>query len=129
MNTLLVTALMIAALNLKAQTKDVFIGGPVITFTEKAHDFGDVKQGNKVTHIFRFKNSGTAPLIISNIISSCGCTSPEWTRNPVMPGMPGEIKITYDSEGKQGMDNKSVTIQSNATSAKLSIRVNVLPKK
>ena len=116
---------------LKAQTPDGPKSGPIITFTENAHDFGDIIQGDSLTHVFKFKNSGTAPLVISEVITTCGCTAPTFTKEPVMPGKTGEILITYRSAGKQGLQNKIITILSNSTNTpvRLSIRVNVLPKK
>jgi len=116
---------------LKAQTPDGPKSGPIIIFTETAHDFGDIIQGDSVMHNFKFKNSGTSPLIISEVITTCGCTAPKFTKEPVMPGKAGEILITYRSAGKQGLQNKIITILSNSTNSpvRLSIRVNVLPQK
>ncbi|MFL5730239.1 MAG: DUF1573 domain-containing protein [Cytophagaceae bacterium] len=123
--------LALGAFALKAQTSEGPKSGPIITFTESAHDFGDIIQGDSVTHVFKFKNSGSTPLIISEVITTCGCTAPTWTKDPVMPGKSGEILITYRSAGKQGLQNKIITILSNATNTpvRASIRVNVLPKK
>jgi hypothetical protein len=123
--------LMLGIFALKAQTPEGPKSGPIITFTESAHDFGDIIQGDSVMHIFKFKNSGTSPLIISEVITTCGCTAPKFTKEAVMPGKAGEILITYRSAGKQGLQNKIITILSNSTNTpvRLSIRVNVLPKK
>jgi len=89
-------------------------GGPVISFEKKSHDFGDIVQGDKVEHIFKFTNAGNEPLIITNIQVQCGCTAPEWPRNPIPPGGKGEIKIVFNSTGKMGKQNKTSTIISNA---------------
>jgi hypothetical protein len=116
---------------LKAQTIDGPKSGPIINFSEDFFDFGDILQGDSVQHIFKFKNTGTSPLIISEVITTCGCTAPEFTKEPVLPEKPGEIKITYRSAGKQGLQNKVITILSNSTNTpvRLRIRINVLPKK
>jgi hypothetical protein len=90
------------------------VAGPVITFDESKFDFGSVAQGAVVDHTFKFKNTGTAPLIISNIGVSCGCTTPEWTKTPVMPGKTGTITAHFNTAGKLGMQNKVLTVESNA---------------
>ena len=89
--------------------------GPAITFEEVKYDFGSVVAGGTVDHTFKFKNTGTAPLVISNIGVSCGCTTPEWTKVPVAPGKTGTITAHFNSTGKMGMQNKVLTVESNAT--------------
>ena len=118
--------LILGSLILKAQTREANASSPIITFIEKAHDFGDITEGEKVSYIFKFKNTGTAPLLISDVVSKCGCTSPQYSKVPVMPGGCGEITIIFNSAGKQGIYNKTVGIQSNAVPVNLFIRVNVL---
>lgn len=105
--------------------------GPVITFEEDKHDFGDIYQGDKVQHTFAFENTGTEPLIITNVMVTCGCTATEWPRDPIAPGQQGEITIQFNSAGKMGRQNKVITVMSNATNAqsKVSIVTNILPKK
>ena len=78
------------------------------------YDFGSVAQGGTVDHTFKFKNTGNAPLVISNIGVSCGCTTPEWTKAPVMPGKTGSVTAHFNSTGKIGMQNKVLTIESNS---------------
>jgi hypothetical protein len=95
-----------------AQTK---VAGPQIQFEELKYDFGSIKQGDVVDHTFKFKNVGTQPLVISNIGVSCGCTTPDWTKDPVMPGKSGIVTAKFNSAGKVGMQNKVLTIESNST--------------
>ncbi|HEX8506371.1 MAG TPA: DUF1573 domain-containing protein [Hymenobacter sp.] len=90
------------------------VAGPAITFEESKYDFGSVAQGGVVDHTFKFKNTGTAPLVISNIGTSCGCTVPEWTKTPILPGKTGTIAAHFNSAGKIGMQNKVLTVESNA---------------
>ncbi|SHI92915.1 Protein of unknown function [Hymenobacter daecheongensis DSM 21074] len=90
--------------------------GPQIQFEEMKYDFGSIKQGDVVDHTFKFKNVGTQPLVISNIGVSCGCTTPEWTKDPVMPGKTGTISAKFNSTGKMGMQNKVLTVESNSAS-------------
>ena len=107
--------------------------GPVITWEKSTHDFGDLTQGDKVEHIFKFKNSGNESLIITNVQVTCGCTTPKgWARDPIAPGQSGEITVAFNSLGKFGKQNKIVTIVSNAVNAEggqISFAANVLEKK
>ena len=105
--------------------------GPVITWEEKTHDFGDVIQGDRLEHTFRFTNSGTAPLIITNVEVSCGCTTPKgWTRDPLAPGEKSELTVAFNSAGKNGKQVKVVTVVSNSVGLdnKVIFSANVLPK-
>jgi hypothetical protein len=114
----------------QATTKKV--SGPVITLEKNTYDFGDITQGDKVEHVFKFANTGNEPLIITNIQISCGCTTPQWPREPIPPGGKGEITIGFNSAGKMGKQNKVLPIQSNAVNsddAKITFTTNVLEKK
>jgi hypothetical protein len=107
--------------------------GPVITWDKKTHDFGDIVQGDKVDHTYYFTNTGNEPLLITNVQVSCGCTTPKgWPRDPIPPGGKGELSISFNSAGKMGKQNKTVTIVSNASNAdggQISFTTNVLEKK
>lgn len=109
--------------------KKAVVDGPQITFQESEYNFGDIKQGEKVEHVFEFKNTGSAPLVLSNVLTTCGCTASEWTKTPVAPGKSGQIKVTFNSAGKMGVQNKVVTIMSNATNAQETVKMvgNVIP--
>lgn len=84
-------------------------------FKEESFDFGTFNEGIQAEHEFTFTNTGTAPIIITNVRASCGCTTPNWTKDPVPPGGTGVIKASYNSKGRPGVFNKSITITSNAT--------------
>jgi hypothetical protein len=84
-----------------------------ITFDKETHDFGIISQNQPATYTFMFKNTGKEPLIITNAQASCGCTTPEWTKEPIMPGKKGFIKATYNA-ASLGVFNKAVTVMSNA---------------
>lgn len=103
--------------------------GPKISFEEKEYQFGDIHQGDKVTHTFTFKNDGTAPLILSNVLVTCGCTATDWPKDPIMPGKEGEIEVTFNSANKMGAQNKTITILSNSAAGQVQVRMmgNVLP--
>lgn len=121
--------LMVASVSVFAQNADDKAAGPEITFAEASYDFGDIKQGDKVEHTFTFKNTGTEPLILSNVLTTCGCTASDWPRDPIAPGKEGSITVRFNSAGKMGRQNKVVTIVSNATNSQERIRIitNILP--
>lgn len=94
-----------------------------MTFGESTYNFGTVTEGEKVEHIYKFKNTGNDPLIISNAQGSCGCTVPQWPKEPIAPGKSGEIKVVFDSKGKAGKQNKTVTITANTEPAATTINI------
>lgn len=104
--------------------------GPYIKFSEMSHDFGDIEQGEKVAYTFEFTNSGDAPIVISNVLTTCGCTASSWPREPVLPGTSSKIEVSFNSAGKIGHQNKVITIMSNATNnpERVKIVTNILPK-
>lgn len=86
----------------------------VISADETSHDFGQIKEADgKVSTTFVIKNIGEAPLVITRVIASCGCTTPEWTKEPIAPGQTGNIKITYDPKGRPGPFSKTISVYSN----------------
>ncbi len=95
----------------------------VIEFEESAFDFGKVKEGAVVEHIFKFKNTGVAPVILSQVSASCGCTTPDFTKEPVLPGKVGEIKVSFNSLGQVGNQQKIVTVSSNAENRVTTIQI------
>lgn len=91
--------------------------GPVITFEEKVHDFGDqIPKGSQdVECEFVFTNTGNEPLILSNVRANCGCTTPSWSREPILPGKQGAIKAKYTTTHRVSKFRKQITVSSNAT--------------
>lgn len=86
---------------------------PKIFFYETTYDFGKITQGEKRDHIYKFKNTGKSDLIISSAEGSCGCTIPEYTKEPVKPGQESAIHVIFNSEGKHGAQHKTVTVIAN----------------
>nr|WP_199159081.1 DUF1573 domain-containing protein [Pedobacter sp. ASV2] len=86
----------------------------IISFEKEIYDFEKIQQGEKVQHNFKFTNTGKSPLIISNATATCGCTIPEPPKEPILPGKEGVIKVIFNSEGKMGMQDKVITVVSNA---------------
>lgn len=95
-----------------------------ISFEATSHNFGTIaEQGGRVSHVFSFKNTGTLPLILTNVRAGCGCTTPEWSREPVAPGASGSIKVSFDPRNRPGMFTKSITVNSNASTPVVSLTI------
>src|SRR5574344_133116 len=89
------------------------ISGPRIEFNDLVHNYGQIKKGGDGNCQFTFTNNGNEPLILSNVKASCGCTSPSWPKDPIMPGQSSTIKVHYDTNRLGGF-TKTVTVTSNA---------------
>ncbi|MBR9859690.1 DUF1573 domain-containing protein [bacterium] len=96
---------------------------PRFEWSETEWDFGTIVDGERVEHTFRFKNVGDDALIISNATASCGCTIPVWPKKPIPPGETGEIKVEFNSSGKNGYTTKDVTILANTTPVKTILKI------
>jgi hypothetical protein len=95
---------------------------PVIEFSKVDHDFGTIREGEKVSYTYQLKNNGQAPLIIQSAQPSCGCTAPDWTRDPIPVGGTGFVKAEFDSNGKPGVQNKTITVTSNTWPKQTTLR-------
>ena len=95
-----------------------------MTFEEETHNFGIVDQGAIITHDFKFSNTGTVPLVISDVRSTCGCTVADWPREPIPPGGTGKIPVRFDTKNKSGIQSKPVTITANTLRAKTNLFLN-----
>ena len=92
-------------------------GQAQIKFESDMHDFGEVIEGEKVSYSFKFTNTGKAPLVITGIASSCGCTVGEYTKDTIKPGGQGDVTVSFDSWKRTGFQQKSVTVNSNTNPA------------
>lgn len=88
---------------------------PVFKFQEESFDFGEIPEGPQVTHEFKFTNIGKEPLVLANVRASCGCTTPSWPKEPVLPGKESAITATYNTQGRVGPFTKAINITSNAS--------------
>lgn len=106
--------------------------GAAISFNETEHDFGNIKaKGGKVTATYRFKNTGSEPLVIINVTNGgCGCTTPSYPKAPIAPGKSGEIKIQFDPAGRRGEFTREVKVKTNASKKRIALRFSgvVIPK-
>jgi hypothetical protein len=103
---------------------------PKFQFDKEEHNFGEIYDGDIVTHTFSFKNVGETPLIIAKATASCGCTVPSWPKQPIPSGSSGQIKVQFDSSNKPGIQNKVITITANTETKvkKLLIKAQVSPR-
>lgn len=102
---------------------------PALQFKEDTWDFGDIPQGTPVTHVFEFTSTGKQPVIVSQATASCGCTTPTWSKEPVLPGKTGNVSATFNA-AREGSFIKTVTVLSNTGDPKyLTIKGNVIAKK
>jgi hypothetical protein len=140
---LAIACLMLATAGVNAQEKKAAEAKPVVNavqatpaattpvnpnaaefkFEAMEYNYGSIKQGEVVNHEFKFTNSGKEPLIIQNASGSCGCTVPDWPKDPIKPGASGVIKVTFNSAGKSGSQDKTVTINSNAKTSPLVLHI------
>ena len=103
-----------------------------ITFEKDLHDFGEIIQGEKVNTEFKFTNTGKNDLLISDAYGSCGCTVPEWPKEPIAPGQSGVIKVQFNSANRSGLFNKTVTVVANTqpnSNSKLIIKGTIIVPK
>lgn len=96
-----------------------------IAFKSDNHDFGTVDEGAPAEYVFQVKNTGKEPLIIERVQASCGCTTPDWTKDPIAPGKSGMVKAAYGTQGRPGHFEKTLTVFSNAGTKVLTIKGDV----
>ncbi|HTN47133.1 MAG TPA: DUF1573 domain-containing protein [Flavipsychrobacter sp.] len=129
-NVLLALALLVGSVSVHAQAinnvpepekqKTVKAKAPKFKFVKQVHDFGTIPEGPSVTYIFEFKNVGNAPLVIEDASASCGCTTPEWTKEPVLPGKKGKVTVTYNTAGRGNQPfDKQIFVTSNVPTEKV----------
>ena len=115
----------------KAQERDLKLDTevPVMSFDKKDFDFGTINENDVVETVFNFTNTGKTDLIITNASATCGCTIPEWPKEPIKPGAVGVIKVKFNSRGKKNKQNKTVTLSTNTRDGKelLKITAQVTP--
>lgn len=113
------------------ETDNPAVESAKMEFEEMVWDFGEIIEGERVVHTFKFKNVGNNHLSINSATASCGCTIPEWPKEPIPPGGEGSIKVQFNSNGKVGTQHKDITIISNADPVKtvLQIKAQVQKKK
>lgn len=110
--------------NSKSAVEHAELGAaPMISFEGINHDFGDVIQGEKVTYNFIFHNTGGSDLLISKVSTSCGCTVGKYPKELIKPGEGGEVEVTFDTNRRKGIQNKTITVLANTEPNKTLIRI------
>ncbi len=99
---------------------------PVIEFEKEVHDFGKVIQGERVSYAFKFKNAGKSDLVISQVKTSCGCTASKFPKEPIKPDEERVVTVTFDSSGRKGIQNKSITVLSNCQPSTTMVRIKAM---
>lgn len=97
-----------------------------LEWKKKSHDFGDIVQGTKAKYVFTFINKGSANVLITNATASCGCTVPNFSKEPIAPGGTGSVTVIFDSNNKSGKFTKSVTVTTSAGNTTLYINGNII---
>jgi Protein of unknown function (DUF1573) len=115
----LITILFIGLISLSVNAQDKVAK---IDFKTDTIDYGTIEKGANGVRVFEFTNTGTAPLIISNVTSSCGCTVPSWTKEPVMPKATGKIEVKYDTNRVSPI-RKTITVMSNAETPTVALKI------
>lgn len=104
------------------KSNPVVVGG--LGFNELSHEFGSIKESDgDASAVFTFVNNTTKPVVISNVSAACGCTTPEWTKEPIAPGATGSIKATYGAKGRVGAFDKTVSVTTSADPATVVLRI------
>ncbi len=120
MRIVIVVVIFLLSLQVSGQTDN----SPFLEVNDNTFDFGRIYEDNgKVSHTFTLKNSGSSTLLISNVRSNCGCTTPEWTKEPVVPGGEGFVTVEYDPKNSRGAFHKTIQVQSNASNANMFLTV------
>ena len=114
----------------KERDTEIRLRAPEFKFDKVIHDFGVIDEGDVVETVFKFVNSGKSELIIASAKGSCGCTVPEWPKEPIMPGESGEIKVKFNSSRKPNLQQKKITLVTNTDTGSeiLTIKAQVTPK-
>ncbi|MDO9595713.1 MAG: DUF1573 domain-containing protein [Lutibacter sp.] len=114
----------------KERDAQISMGTAIIEFDTRDYDFGTVNEGEVVEGIFKITNKGKTDLVITGASATCGCTVPEWPKDPIKPGDSGELKFSFDSKGRTGKQSKSINLQTNTAEVTETLRIGgtVTPK-
>ncbi|MDR0659639.1 MAG: DUF1573 domain-containing protein [Prevotellaceae bacterium] len=122
--SILVCALMVSTVTVAQEQEKTDEKKGTISFEKTVHDFGEVKEEiGKATYEFEFTNTGEAPILISNVTATCGCTVPSWTKEPVLPSKKGSVTVGYSTIGRIGLFVKSLTVINNGDSGNITLQI------
>lgn len=109
--------------NNSAVSASIEPGNGEIVFRDYEHDFGKVKEGEKISHVFTFENKGTSDIVITSASTTCGCTVPKYDKKPIPPGSVGSLEVVFDTSGRSGIQTKTVTVKSNAKTPVVIVKI------
>lgn len=107
----------------KERDAAISLGAAIVEFDKTEYDFGELVEGEIAEGVFKITNKGKADLIITSAKATCGCTVPEWPKEPIAPGDSADLKFTFNSRGRQGKQSKSITLQTNSENLTETIRI------
>jgi hypothetical protein len=118
------------SLSAQENLAEIDLTSPIVKFFETEVDLGESMEGETLEYTFKFVNKGKETLVISNILTSCGCTVVDWSREPIGPGKKGEIRTKFNTKNKIGLQNKTFIVLSNSANYKdeIKLKVNVIPR-
>lgn len=125
MKNLLIISVMLLTMGFAAHSQNE---KPFISFDNTVFDFGTIYEGKTAEHEFIFTNTGKVPLILNSVTPGCGCTTPEWPREPIMPGKSAKIKAIYNPGSYKGSFSKGITVMSNASNANIQLTIKGIVK-
>jgi hypothetical protein len=114
--SIILFSLLALGVNAQPGTKKITLeadGQPMLKFETTTHDFGKIVEGTQAVYEFKFTNTGKTALILTDVIPPCSCTTPDWPKEPILPGKTAKIKVTFDSNGKPGNFSKTITVKHN----------------
>jgi hypothetical protein len=110
-------------INIINSSNSASFDGPYIKFDTTCYNFGKVYEGERVGAYFKYKNTGSKNLVLTNISTSCGCTVPDYNSNPLAPGMEGEVKAVFNTEGRTGYQFKTLNVKTNGEPAEIELTI------
>ncbi|MFO8088133.1 MAG: DUF1573 domain-containing protein [Bacteroidales bacterium] len=116
------TMMLLASFTVIGQNRAETPSGPSIQFEQEVYDYGTIKQYSDATCQFEFKNAGKQPLVITKVVTSCGCTVPDYPKSPIMPGETSQLQVTYDSS-KLGKINNQIVVRTNAEEGTVILKI------
>ena len=109
--------------DLHSGNQTVVNGTAELVFREYEHNFGIVTEGEKVAYIFVFENRGPGDLVITNAVTSCGCTVPKYETRPLAKGETGKLEVVFNTSGYSGIQTKTISVKSNASTPVVVLKI------
>jgi len=118
----ILTAVCIGCTN-RNNNQNQTVGTPQIKFETEFYNFGTIAQGEKVSHVFKFRNIGSGQLVITDVTTSCGCTASKYSIEPIAAGETGEVEVIFDSYGREGRQLKKISVWTNCSNDPATLKI------